>query len=96
MASRPTRFLAAVPVMVVAAVIASPAVAAAPSFADACGSVNNFDYAVCERLDYLANSESEDTDKLDLVWWGVWASVGMSFVLVLSPMFVKSFRFLRE
>ena len=33
------------------------------TFPDACGGANNFDYAVCERVDYLAQRE-DDNDQI--------------------------------
>lgn len=44
-------------------------VAAAPSFADACGGANNLDPATCERLDYLVQS-------LPALSGALWAIVG--------------------
>lgn len=40
--------------------------ARAESFPDSCGGANNFDYATCERLDYLVTQE-DDTQRL-LSW----------------------------
>lgn len=37
--------------------------AKAASFPDACGGANNFDYATCERVDYIAQ-HSDDEEQL--------------------------------
>ncbi len=34
-----------------------------------------------------------DRNRLDLMWWGAWATVGMMFVLLAAPMFLRAFRF---
>jgi len=53
------------------------------------------DVLVAMQADGVALAE-EDQDRLDLLWWGVWANVGLSFTLLVSPMFVRAFRFWRE
>lgn len=57
-----------------------------PTFPDACGSANNLDYAVCERLDYIAQEQSNidaelagTQDQLTLIWGGVWFVGGVTF-----------------
>jgi hypothetical protein len=95
-ASFSRRLLAAVSLVVVAAALAtSPASAAAPTFPDACGSTNNFDYAVCERIDYMVIQQDDEQQSLTLLWWGIWTIAGLLIVLLIAPMFVDSFRFWR-
>lgn len=36
---------------------------------------------------------SDDAERLDLVWYGVWLLAGITLVLIVAPMFVKAFRF---
>jgi hypothetical protein len=38
---------------------------------------------------------SDDADRLDLAWRGVWFLTGAVLVLMLGPLFVKAFRFWR-
>ena len=32
----------------------------------------------------------DDHHRLDLIWWGVWAAVGMSFVALIAPRFLRA------
>lgn len=61
----PRRFLSTVLAVVLLSLIAVSA-APAESFTDACGGPNNFDPAVCERIDYLV-TEQDDTQRI-LSW----------------------------
>lgn len=36
---------------------------------------------------------ADDSSRLDLTWWGVWAIVGVLFALMIAPLFVRTFRF---
>lgn len=90
------RFSLSVLVAVVAAALVTPlASAAVPAFPDACGGVNNFDYATCERLDFIAQQQDSIAQSSTLVWYGVWTVCGLLIVLMIAPMFVDSFRFWR-
>lgn len=55
------------------------------TFADACGSANNLDYAVCERVDYLDQQVSGIDSDLNLIWWGVWIVAGLVTVRLVQP-----------
>lgn len=62
------------------------AAAPVPTFADACGSVNNLDWAVCERLDYVASEvstidaqQSADSTTLQVAAVGIWFASGLAF-----------------
>jgi hypothetical protein len=35
----------------------------------------------------------DDQARLDLTWYGVWLLAGLTLVLLIAPMFVRSFRF---
>lgn len=77
----------------------SPGVANAsppPTFPDACGSVNNFDYADCERLDFLATEVGGQGDQMELVWWGVWINAGLLTLLVVQPYWDRLFNWWRN
>jgi len=37
-----------------------------------------------------------DRNRLDLAWWGVWATVGLLFSLLVAPMMQRAFRWWRE
>ena len=39
--------------------------------------------------------DSDASDRLDLAWYGVWMLAGLTLVLILSPTFVRGFRFFR-
>jgi hypothetical protein len=67
-----------------------------PTFADACGAPTNFDFAVCERVDYIAAEDSAIDDNTTLMWWGVWFACGLLLVLVIAPNFSRAWRFFRE
>lgn len=58
-----------------------------PTFPDACGGANNFDYAVCERLDYIASQESQ----LDTLVTYLGAGIGVGLVLVCVPVLMRTF-----
>lgn len=84
----PPRVLVALLIPVLYLVFVGSAMAiSAPSFADACGSANNLDYAVCERLDYIANSQyliaQESEDSTRYLGWAVGAIVFISVAPVL-------------
>jgi hypothetical protein len=38
----------------------------------------------------------DDRDRLDLMWWGMWALVGLTFVLIVSPLMQSAFRWWQE
>ena len=59
--------------------------ARAESFTDACGGANNFDPAVCERVDYLVTQE-DDTQRILS-----WIFGGMVFAITL-PVWRSVFR----
>jgi hypothetical protein len=63
--ARPRRVLSVVFSAVILGLIAVSPVQA-ESFTDACGGPNNFDPAVCERVDYLV-TEQDDTQRI-LSW----------------------------
>lgn len=91
-----TRLSVSVLTAVVAAALVTPlASAAVPAFPDACGGVNNFDYATCERLDFIAQTQDSISQSATLLWYGVWTLAGLLIVLLITPMFVDAFRFWR-
>jgi hypothetical protein len=49
--------------------------------------------ALCETL--TARSDGE-LARLDLGWWGAWATVGVLLGLVVAPMMERAFRWWRE
>lgn len=60
-------------------------VARAESFSDSCGGANNFDYATCERVDFLVTQE-DDTQRILS-----WIFGGMVFAITL-PVWRSVFR----
>jgi hypothetical protein len=90
------RLLTSVLAAVITAAVATPlASAAVPAFADNCGGVNNFDYAVCERMDYVAQQQDSIAQSSTLIWYGIWTLAGLVIVLMIAPLFVDAFRFWR-
>jgi len=57
----------------------------AESFTDSCGGPNNFDPAVCERIDYLV-SEQDDTQRI-LSW-----TLGVLTFAITLPVWTRVFR----
>lgn len=55
----------------------------------------DLDIATCERVQYLADNLNQTTDRLDLVWQGIWFMSGIVFVLMIAPLFTQAFRFWR-
>lgn len=66
-----------------------------PSYADACGSANNFDYAVCERVDYIGSELAAQQDRLDLAWSGVWFAAGVALATACGGV-IFAWRFYRQ
>jgi len=89
------RLLTGVLAVITAAVVTPLASAAVPAFPDACGGANNFDFAVCERLDFVAQQQDAIAQSSTLIWYGVWTLAGLVIVLMIAPMFVDAFRFWR-
>ena len=90
------RLLAVVSTAVVAAAFVTPqARAAVPAFPDNCGGVNNFDYAVCERLDFIATEQDQIQENTTLAWWGIWTACGLLVILIIAPMLTDAFKFWR-
>lgn len=69
----------------------TPGAKATPSFPDACGGANNFDYAVCERVDYLATQSdtlvADSNNAVQLLGW----IVGGVLFLCVAPVFLRTF-----
>lgn len=91
----PRLFASVLAAVTTAAVVTPLASAAVPAFPDACGGVNNFDYAVCERLDFVAQQQDSIAQSSTLIWYGIWTLAGLVIVLMIAPMFVEAFRFWR-
>lgn len=56
----------------------------------------DLDIATCERVQYLADNLPQTTDRLDLIWQGIWFMSGIVFVLMIAPLFTQAFRFWRS
>ncbi|HWT45608.1 MAG TPA: hypothetical protein VN085_06565 [Vicinamibacterales bacterium] len=41
--------------------------------------------ATCERLTYIADDQADRDHRDDLMWQGVWALVGLTFVVSIAP-----------
>jgi len=86
--------------VVVVLLIAGPSPASAYSGDCADDAIN---IQLCERAESAADSldaiearQEADSERLDLIWWGVWAAVGALFGLMAAPMIWKAFRFWSE
>jgi hypothetical protein len=67
----------------------SMATAATPTYTTGDCSVA-FDPQTCERTQYLSDRIDNQSDQLDLAWQGIWALVGLTFVLLLAPVWNKA------
>jgi hypothetical protein len=89
---------------------AAASAAPVPTYTHACSDPAVWDPDSCERLTYIASELSAIDDstaasaaaapdavtQANLTWWGVWAACGLLLTLLVAPLFVNSWRFLRS
>jgi hypothetical protein len=82
------------------AVRANPSILEASDVApagEACGSIGNpcqvaGTVGATQEGSWTGGLDAETEERLDLVWYGVWASVGLTLVLMVAPRWFSSFR----
>lgn len=50
----------------------------------------DINYNLCMAL---TDRMAEDSQRLQLLWWGVWALVGLTLVLLIAPLFFRAWSF---
>lgn len=59
------------------------------------GTGASFSHVIVDSGSLVASLSTNDGQRMDLVWWGVWTVAGLLVILIISPMLTDAFRFWR-